>query len=78
MRTQEQEKIDELQRKAFEKSYKEAHNSNRNMKMHEITKLHAEALLNVGEVKVYGLTTQAYVLVPSIGELTKFEQYFID
>ena len=78
MRTQDQEKIDEVQRKAFEKSYNEAHNSPREMKMHEISQLHAESLLNIGDVKVYGLTPSAYVLIPSISEITKFEQYFID
>jgi len=48
------------------------------MKMHEISKLHAEALLKVGNVKVFGFTSSGFVLIPSISEFTNFEQYFID
>jgi hypothetical protein len=48
------------------------------MKMHEISKLHAEALLKVGNVPVYGFTPSGFVLIPSISEFTNFETYFID
>ena len=48
------------------------------MKMHEISEVHAKALLNVGNVKVYGFTPSGFVLIPSISELTNFQTYFID
>ena len=80
MRTQEQQKIDDLQKKALDKVLAEAKKNieAHKMKMHEISKLHAEALLKVGNVPVYGFTSSGFVLIPSISELTNFDQYFID
>jgi len=73
-------KIDAAQNEVLNNCVKEAkklHNKEF-MKMHEISKIHAEALLNVGNVKVYGLTSSGFVLIPSISEFTNFETYFID
>jgi hypothetical protein len=74
------QKINAAQNEVLNNCVKEAkkmHNKEF-MKMHEISKLHAEALLNVGNIKVYGFTSSGFVLIPSISELTNFEQYFID
>jgi hypothetical protein len=48
------------------------------MKMHEISEVHAKALLNVGNIKVYGFTTSGFVVLDSISEFTNFQTYFID
>ena len=76
----EQRKIEKLQIRAFDKVFKEAQKSHtlHQMKMHEISSLHAEALLKVGNVKVYGFTPSGFVLIPSISEFTNFQTYFID
>lgn len=80
MRTIEQQKIQEEQDRIFNKCVTEAQKSHKAnmMKMHEISQLHAEALLKVGSVLVYGYTSNGFVCIPSIDELTNFETYFID
>jgi len=84
MRTIEQEAIqkaiNEAQKRAFDKCVAEAQKSDKahQMKMHEISKIHAEALLKVDSFLVYGCASLGFVRITSIDELTKFEQYFID
>lgn len=80
MRTIEQQKINEAQDRNFNKCVTEAQKSHKAnmMKMHEISQLHAEALLKVGSVLVYGYTSNGFVRISSISELTNFETYFID
>jgi len=79
-RKEEQQKIHDLQIKAFDKLFKEAQKSHslHDMKMHEISELHAEALLKVGEVKVYGFTPSGFVLIQTIDKFADFDKYFID
>jgi len=80
MRTIEQQKINEVQDRNFNKCVAEAQKSHKayTMKMHEISQLHAESLLKVGSVLVYGYTSSGFVVIASIDELTNFETYFID
>ena len=84
MRTIEQEAIqkaiNEAQQRAFDKCVAEAQKSHKayTMKMHEISKIHAEALLKVDSFLVYGYTSLGFVRITSIDELEKFDKYFID
>jgi len=73
-------KIDKAQNEVLKNCVKEARklDNTKFMKMHEISKLHAEALLKVGSIKVFGFTSLGFVLIPSISELINFETYFID
>lgn len=64
------------QNEALQKCIIEAQKNS--MQYHEVSRLHAEALLKVGNVKVFGFTPSGFVLIPSISELTNFEKYFID
>lgn len=74
------QKINAAQNEVLKNCVKEAKkmHDTHTMKMHEISSLHAEALLKVGNVPVYGFTPSGFVLIPSISEFTNFEQYFID
>jgi hypothetical protein len=74
------QKINATQNEVLNRCVKEAkkmHNKEF-MKMHEISSIHAEALLKVGNVKVYGFTPSGFVLIPSISEFANFQTYFID
>lgn len=73
-------KINAAQNEVLKNCVKEAKKlqNTHGMKMHEISKIHAEALLNVGKVPVYGFTSLGFVLIPSISELTNFDAYYID
>ena len=80
MRTIEQQKINEAQDRIFNKCVTEAQKSHKahQMKMHEISKIHAEALLKVDSFLVYGYTSSGFVRITSIDELANFETFFID
>lgn len=74
------QKINAAQNEVLKNCVKEAkkmHNKEF-MKMHEISNLHAEALLKVGNVPVYGFTSLGFVLIPSISEFANFTNYFIE
>jgi len=77
MRTIEQQKINEVQDRNFNKCVAEAQKSHKayTMKMHEISQLHAESLLKVGSVLVYGYTSNGFVVIPSIDELANFDRF---
>jgi len=80
MKRKEQQQINDLQNRSFNRVVAEAQKSHNyyKMKMHEISELHAEALLKVGEVKVYGFTPSGFVVIPSIDKFADFDKYFID
>lgn len=73
-------KINAAQNEVLKNCVKEAKklHDTHTMKMHEISKLHAEALLKVGSIKVFGFTPSGFVLIASISEFTNFDKYFID
>jgi hypothetical protein len=79
MRTLQQEKAENMKQKAISKQLAEDTKSAEfhKMQMHEISKAHAEAILENGSNTVYGFASHGFEVLISISELEYFKTYFI-